>query len=72
MEVFSLVKDKVWGHLPPLSPENLTSEWIHNAHLIFFQANELPAELTKNERILHLLRSKEGPGKNELGSSLDR
>nr|XP_048303911.1 ankyrin repeat domain-containing protein 29 isoform X1 [Myodes glareolus] len=36
------------------------------------KANELPAELTKNERILHLLRSKEGPGKNEFGSSLDR
>nr|XP_042119894.1 ankyrin repeat domain-containing protein 29 isoform X1 [Peromyscus maniculatus bairdii] len=36
------------------------------------KANELPAELTKNERILHLLRSKEGPGKNEFGSILDR
>ncbi|GAB1301453.1 Ankyrin repeat domain 29 [Apodemus speciosus] len=36
------------------------------------KANELPAELTKNERILHLLRQKEGPGKNELGSVLDR
>ncbi|XP_017173358.1 ankyrin repeat domain-containing protein 29 isoform X3 [Mus musculus] len=36
------------------------------------KANELPAELTKNERILHLLRQKEGPGKNELGSILDR
>ncbi|ERE83851.1 ankyrin repeat domain-containing protein 29 [Cricetulus griseus] len=36
------------------------------------KANELPAELTKNERILHLLRSKEGPGKNEFGSTLDR
>ncbi|XP_029426563.1 ankyrin repeat domain-containing protein 29 isoform X3 [Nannospalax galili] len=28
------------------------------------KANELPAELTKNERILHLLRSKEGHRKN--------
>ncbi|XP_055481786.1 ankyrin repeat domain-containing protein 29 isoform X3 [Psammomys obesus] len=36
------------------------------------KANELPAELTKNERILHLLRRKEEPGKNELGSILDR
>lgn len=28
------------------------------------KANELPAELTKNERILRLLRSKEGPRKS--------
>lgn len=35
-----------------------------NVYLFFFEANELPAELTKNERILRLLRSKEGHRKS--------